>query len=503
MKKVAFTLLICVFCFNCVAQWNKDGKRDLKLYTSFLANSFNILDFTNASSTQLPYVSSSTLQTMGIEENFSFINDTSGNLLFYTNGGYIYDSTYTMMQNGDSISPEYGGQSSSLNGVPELGQGCIILPRPNHDSLYYILHSSTLLSDTAAPYLNKFIYYSIVNMKKNMGKGAIISKNNLLLTDSLARGRMTACRHANGKDWWILIKNLDGNTFHSVLLDSMGIHLKPSFSVGQKFLIGSLSQACFSKLGNKYAVISMPDWGTAYLSIYNFNRCTGKLSNPIQLFPFMVDSFNYTTGICFSPNEQFLYASFGHYVIQYNLLNNKIDTVATKDTSLVPLQWRPYTEDFNFSNMQLGHDNRIYIQCANFNYMHYINQPDLSGTLCDVKQIAFQVPSSYGSIYINIPHFTTPPLTDKCDTSEGIGQNEIVWKNDWKIYPNPVEGLLNIGANNMESIEQISVLNVTGETVFLTKSISQIKVSQIPVGLYFLKIQLKDGSIINQRFIKQ
>jgi hypothetical protein len=40
-------------------------------------------------------------------------------------------------------------------------------------------------------------------MTLDNGLGAVVSKNNILFSDSLTMN-LFACRHANGRDWWLM-----------------------------------------------------------------------------------------------------------------------------------------------------------------------------------------------------------------------------------------------------------------------------------------------------------
>ena len=48
------------------------------------------------------------------------------------------------------------------------------------------------------------LYYAIIDMNQNGGLGKVISKKNLLYKGTFGGGRITACRHANGRDWWLV-----------------------------------------------------------------------------------------------------------------------------------------------------------------------------------------------------------------------------------------------------------------------------------------------------------
>lgn len=63
---------------------------------------------------------------------------------------------------------------------------------------------------------------------------------------------MTAVRHANGKDWWIITSKFDSNKYYRFLIDSSGIQLAGFQHVG-KLIETGLGQSVFSPDGNWYA----------------------------------------------------------------------------------------------------------------------------------------------------------------------------------------------------------------------------------------------------------
>ena len=50
------------------------------------------------------------------------------------------------------------------------------------------------------------IYYSVIDISLNGGLGEVISKNNIALTGLFGWG-LSACKHANGRDWWVFAFN--------------------------------------------------------------------------------------------------------------------------------------------------------------------------------------------------------------------------------------------------------------------------------------------------------
>lgn len=64
---------------------------------------------------------------MSTLEGCSTISDKDGNLLFYTNGVFVWNSQHDTMINGDSL---WGHFSSA--------QSALIVPKPGSNTIYYI-----------------------------------------------------------------------------------------------------------------------------------------------------------------------------------------------------------------------------------------------------------------------------------------------------------------------------------------------------------------------------
>jgi len=505
MKRIG-SLIIIIICLNIsytYAQWNVEGKRNLKWYFG-LAYNYNVIDFTNASATQVPTIDTTQTQGMDAYYNYSMIDDTTGNLLFYSNGSIIYDSTLNPMQNGNFITPNY------YNNIMCFADGVLILPMPNHDSLYYIF---TTTSDTPCVIIGtQYIYYSIVDMKSNNGKGAVVSKANLLFSsNTLADGHLKACRHANGRDWWLLMKDVQGNTFYRFLVSPTGIQTFATQTIGTGYLVGDAWQAAFSPTGDKYAINT--GYGpfvhdTTSLNIYDFDRCTGLLSNPIQYPVFRTDTTTLSSifSICFSPNGKYLYWSNSDSIFQYDLQTNTSINVAVYDTMLIP-----HYEDslglklsLKFYFMQLGHDNRIYIGTF-YNHLHYIDKPDMYGAACDVHQFGIKLPKLIHPFFINMPFYTTPPIWGSgCDSLTPVSIKEGLYFDGLSIYPNPSDGEFVIEVSNTNT--WIEVYNMLGELVLKQRNTLKrfaINLHNEANGMYMVKLITDDKEIAWRKIIKK
>ncbi len=366
-----------------------------KPITSQIFPNFNGLSFTTSSST--------------------VCDSSTGRLIFMSNGYVLYDSTGNIIENGDSLVPV---KIYHHNPYPDgqATQGSLILPKGS-SGLYYVFTPtitdsmydywiSNPLGDGRAPF--DLFQYHVVDMNLNGGMGKVVQKNIPILTNTfLAKVGMMACRHANGYDWWLLKQGFDTNIVYTFLVTKDTVELShvqsfagPHFGVADIF-----GQACFSTNGSKYAFATGGVNLGAQLYIADFDRCTGLLSNP-KTINVPIDSTNYPffdnqgkrdstiLGVCFSPNDNFLYINkyFNTYQYEYNnpdsvqawYLVHRYDTLA--EYSL-------------FGQLQKGIDGRIYMgkHSGYQPFNNVINKPNIKGAGCDFCQFCLDFSAFNGA----------------------------------------------------------------------------------------------------------
>ena len=91
-------------------------------------------------------------------------------------------------------------------------------------------------------------------------------------------------------------------------------------------------------------------------------------------------------------------------------------------------------------------------------------------------------------------------LTANFNDNSNVPQNSI---NDICVYPNPFSEYIII--SNFESIEKISILNITGQIIEEYKSINSnmINTSDFAKGLYLIQIEKNDGKVYSIKLLKQ
>ena len=120
-------------------------------------------------------------------------------------------------------------------------------------------------------------YYSVIDLNQNGGLGSVIQKNIQLQGSNFsANDGIVAIKHGNGRDWWLVIRqcNAPNNEFYFYLVTPSGISLEHVQNIGE--LIQTNAFRIESSLdGRKLSCVTL----TGHLSVYDFDRCSGYLSN--------------------------------------------------------------------------------------------------------------------------------------------------------------------------------------------------------------------------------
>ena len=91
-----------------------------------------IMDF-NEEPVEIYYINNN----MNIQRTNASICDTSGELLFYTNGIFISNAAHEPLYNGGGLNPGQYTSDFEDTGLP-IVQGALFLPFPEKDSLYIL-----------------------------------------------------------------------------------------------------------------------------------------------------------------------------------------------------------------------------------------------------------------------------------------------------------------------------------------------------------------------------
>ncbi|HRC32445.1 MAG TPA: hypothetical protein PK736_03270, partial [Bacteroidia bacterium] len=329
--------------------------------------------------------------------NCTSIADSNGNLLFYAtensnSDAVIYNKNHTLMAN--------------TSGMPSDGYfaGMVIIPKPGSDSLYYLFYRGN-------PNNVDTFYRAIIDMSQNNGLGAVIEKNKVIQPISFA-DCITAVKHGNGRDWWVIDKYYvtpftHHNRFFAYLIkpDTIMPAIIQDFNDMND---GAFQKICWHPSFNKFMLISI----VGYMAEFDFDRCTGAISLNRIIFPEQLSNYNriFWEG-AYSPNGNVFYVSrnsyggnFGNYnyLLQYDLTATNIP--ASCDT----LNFTSYPSA-DCGAVRLAPDGKIYYTHAyiptnalNYPYAdtmrNYINEnlgvvnnPDVVGPGCNFAPFSFHL----------------------------------------------------------------------------------------------------------------
>ncbi|ARS37649.1 PD40 domain-containing protein [Pontibacter actiniarum] len=302
------------------------------------------------------------------EEGSATLSDADGKLLMYTNGITVWNGEHKVMPNGNGL---MGGKSST--------QSALILPKPGSSNIYYIFTTDIQAQSNG-------LRYTVVDMTKQEGKGDITSRNNFMIAP--ATEKLTAVRHSNGRDWWVIAHRWNSNGYMAFLVNEEGVEVRPVLSmVGtvhggpNRKAIGYLVP---SPDGTKLAAAL---WDAeSNFEILNFDRSTGKVSDPVLL-----KGFQEAYGVLFSPDGSKLYGTANGtgggkaQVVQFDLKAGSADAIA-KSAVVVGESKSP-----RIGALQLGPDGKIYVARQDNYYLGVINNPNAKGKAANYVDDGFHL----------------------------------------------------------------------------------------------------------------
>ncbi|MCF8296560.1 MAG: gliding motility-associated C-terminal domain-containing protein [Saprospiraceae bacterium] len=326
-------------------------------------------------------------------EGCASICDASGNLLFYTDGNYVWNKNHSVMPNGSGLM----GNSSST-------QSAIIVKKPGSNTIYYLF-----TVDAAENNLANGLRYSEVDMSLLNGLGDINMNKNILIVSPTCE-KIAAIKHKNNIDFWIVTHLYGSNAFHSYLLTSSCLNMTPIISnIGSVISNAFTNSVGYLKASSSGSRIASVNSNIFNFELFDFDNSTGLLSNMMTFGGFTGLTNAY--GAEFSPNGNLLYISSWSplAIYQYNLLAGSNTAVNNSKTTI-------WTGNGNSGAIQLAPDNNIYCAKSNSDYLGVINNPDLIGISCNYVDSGFYLAgkkSSHGLPTLFNSIFSAPLLSVK------------------------------------------------------------------------------------------
>jgi hypothetical protein len=278
-------------------------------------------------------------------------------------------------------------------------------------------------------------------MSLHGGLGAVTQKNNVVQYGDFNIG-LNACKHANGRDWWLIMLKANTDSVLKILITPTGITSITTQSLSLPQHGEFAGQAQFSPDGSKYAFYHYTGTLGAFtneIRLMDFDRCNGEFTNSrIYSFPDSVAGL----GLSFSANSKYLYYSTFIKIYQFNTDTSNIaasvDTVATYDGYAYPGSLFQTT----FWTMYLAANGKIYVSSGNTTIdLNYIDQPDSDGVSCNVMQHALRTPCYiFRSNVLHPNYYLGPVIGSVCDTLAHVGlQEHLDEVQNFSLMPNPVQ----------------------------------------------------------------
>lgn len=191
----------------------------------------------------------------------AIISDRNGQTIFYTDGNNVYRY--------DEVTKTSSLIDTGIGGDPNSAQSAFIMPVPGDETLYYIF-TTQAINGTSANELR----YSLFDLKKNNGVGALVQKNVLLFSKS--------SEHLTGNTNWLIAHEYGNSTFRAYRISASGISDPVYSDIGS---VESFSDAAsgqgYMKLGpNDNLAVAVSNPGTSNLvDLFTFVDTTGVVTN--------------------------------------------------------------------------------------------------------------------------------------------------------------------------------------------------------------------------------
>jgi gliding motility-associated-like protein len=307
-------------------------------------------------------------------EGCATIADSSGNLLFYTDGTTIWNRNHAPMMNG-----------TGLNGDSSSTQSAIVVPNPANDNLFYVFTVDSSLNISNG--VHNGLQYSVVDMRLDNGLGAVTNEKNVQL-EPLVAEKLTAIKKPNLDEYWVIAHRYGNNEFVAYEINSSGIINNPVVSA-EGLVIRGFSSPTGS--GGDFGQMKISPEGSHLamacgerlndVQVFDFDVFSGRVSNPVTLYSDLGNPFA-PYGLEFSPNSNLLYFTItGQGIYQFDLSG-------ATPTDWINSRYDVKIQSTGFAGMQLALDGKIYIARNGQFDLDAIAQPNVAGSGCMFQEDA-------------------------------------------------------------------------------------------------------------------
>ncbi len=310
-------------------------------------------------------------------EGCATICDDNGQLLFYTDGTYVWNKNHQVMPNGSDLVSLSLGKTRTYS----TAQAAIIVPLPGSNKMYYVFSLTHCgLTDVNASEL----YYSLVDMTLDKGNGDVVAAAKGILLDKGLQERMVAVSDDNCNIWLLNtsfgMDELKARNIGIDGLDTVPVISKKSAGIGYGGL--RLVGMDISPDRSKLAITQ------GNLALYDFDVHSGRISNERVLDDRNAGYYS----VAFSPDNTKLYANnMGKiilrddtsFVFQFDVSTGNASAIGQSSVGLETIQG---ADTMRFGGaLKRAPDGKIYLITGANRSLGVINRPNLPGLNCDIK----------------------------------------------------------------------------------------------------------------------
>jgi hypothetical protein len=344
-----------------------------------------------------------------------------------------------------------------------------------------------------------------IKIKVNLSLGyEILSRDTINLPIISTPGSIECTRHANGRDWWILKSGFKRNSFLRGILSPDSLSFEDFTTEADTMYNDASIFKSFSSDGSKY--FHFLGNNIRILDVYDFDRCTGELSN-LRSFDFseLINEADFTP-FNLSPNGNLLYFRRGN--IETSRLENLIYDISNQTYNLMSKTVNSPCLSPNLKQIVFGHFK--YNEDITYDtFLSVLNEPNEYNE-ANLDTFAYAMPTLG---YLRVPHnwanhMLGPVDGSSCDTL-GLDQ-DYTWlpkveEETFLVFPNPSSGALNV-RSSLKGALTFSITDLTGKTVFQNVPVSgnftlEQELKNLPAGLYYLSLQ-NEHKRLSKKWVK-
>jgi gliding motility-associated-like protein len=412
MHYLAFLLICCLLPFLSFAQpgmLQTNCPRSQKQASLWYFGERAGIDFRSGEA--IPLKDKDTMTSL---KSSAVMCDSLGNLMLFTDGKRVWNRSFSLMRN-----------ASSLVGSTGATQSALVVPVPLISTKYYLFTNDVLNYNPDNTFLTNGLTYTIIDMTMWGNTGDARDTMNFTLLKPACQ-KLSAVRHKNGIDYWVVAHEWNSAKFHAYHIASGGISENVVSDIGTYTGGGIADQnnaAGYMKISPDGSKIALAISGMNRVELYNFDNATGIISNPL-VFDTPDEGIS-PYGIEFSSDNSKLYVSLLQLtgsgppvspsrIYQFDITKGLTDPILISSNKGV-----------RSGGMQLAPDGRIYV-ARTINYqdkkdsLDVIYNPTRPGLECNFNYLnsiancrfplagrksIYGLPSFIQS-YFNIPLFT-------------------------------------------------------------------------------------------------